>query len=371
VRETQAPLGRSRELARLLELLAAARAGTGALVWLRGEAGIGKTCLAEAAMAAARERGITALAASADELERHQPFALIADCLRVRPDASDGRLAWVARLLGGDPVDSAPTPGERHGGGEIELDVSEALFGVLERVCARAPTMLLLDDLQWADESSLGFVGRLARRVADLPLLVVGTARPLPRRQDLERLMSASRARGARHIELGALDAETSEALVAAVAGGAPGANLRAQVAGCGGNPLFLRCLIEALEAERAIERIAGGEVEVTSASAPPSLAVVVLAWLSSLSADAVDVLRMTSLLGSGFSVADLSLLSGRCAASLWGALREGLHAGVLVDADDHLAFRHDVVREALYGDLPRCTSTSDGHWRRRARRRA
>ncbi|MDR9371472.1 DUF2791 family P-loop domain-containing protein, partial [Conexibacter sp. JD483] len=75
--------GREQELDALAELLDGARAGRGALVWLLGEGGIGKTALAGAVGDVARERGMAVLRAEADELERHRPFGVLVDALGV------------------------------------------------------------------------------------------------------------------------------------------------------------------------------------------------------------------------------------------------------------------------------------------------
>ena len=93
--------------------------------------------------------------------------------------------------------------------------------------------------------------------------------------------------------------------------------------------------------------------IEVPSSAVPASLDVVVLGWLSSLPSPAVDALRLAAVLGSSFTLSDLSLLAGKPAAELWTSLRSALDAGALVDAGDHLEFQHDVLREALYRDMP------------------
>jgi len=122
-------LGRERELAKLAELLQAASSGGGAFAWLEGEAGIGKTRVLDATAQIARERGFTVLSAAAQELEAHRPFAVVADCLRVDL---------------------------------CEFTRAEELLALVEAETARSPVMFVLDDLQWADPSSLAFLGRLA-----------------------------------------------------------------------------------------------------------------------------------------------------------------------------------------------------------------
>lgn len=349
-------IGRERELAVLAELVSRAGAGEGSLVWLQGEGGIGKTALVEVAIANAREHGMAVLSAGADELERHRPFGVLVDCLGVGGSGGDDpRRAALARLLAADTAPAVEPDGALlRGGGELAFGIGEALLVLLEELCSRTPAVLVLEDLQWADVQSLELLGRLARRVAGLPLAVLCTARVVPRRDVVERAVALSLERGARRLLLGPLDAEASEALAARRAGGVPGVNLRARVAACGGNPLFVNVLVEGLEADDAIDRSADGRAEVVSGPVPASLARTVLDRLRALPADAVELLRLASVLGSEFALADLASLTGRPAATLWAPLRESLAAGALVERGERLGFGHDVVREALYDDLPR-----------------
>ncbi|MDW5598927.1 hypothetical protein VSS74_31500, partial [Conexibacter stalactiti] len=150
------------------------------------------------------------------------------------------------------------------------------------------------------------------------------------------------------------LDAAAARALAARGAGGSPGANLRARVDACGGNPLFVTLLVEALAADDAIVLAADGRAEVADGALPASLATTVLGRLRALPAETVELLGLVSVLGSEFALADLASLTGRPAATLWPPLREALAAGLLVERGERLGFGHDVVREALYDDLPR-----------------
>jgi DNA-binding NarL/FixJ family response regulator len=346
-----AVIGRQRDLGVLLELLDRARRGAGSLVWLVGEGGIGKTHLASALTEVARGERIPALSARADEFERHRPFGVIADCLRV-PKRGDEHRERAAALLTGWVAGSEPGDQVREGG-ELELATREALFAVVDDLCADGVAVLVFEDLQWADQSSLHFVASLAGRVADMGVLVLCTSRRLPRREELERVVAVSRERGAAFVQLGALDSEACAAVAAQMLGSPPGERLSVRLVAAGGNPLFVRLLVEAMAADGELDRTADGRIEVESAGLPASLDVVVLGWLSSLPAQAVDALRLATVLGSSFTLADLSLLAGKPAAELWTSLRSALDAGALVDAGDHLEFNHDVVREALYRDMP------------------
>jgi DNA-binding NarL/FixJ family response regulator len=361
-------VGRERERAAVEAALAAARRGAGTLTWLGGEGGIGKSALAAAAGAAARAEGMAVLSAEADELERHRPFGVFVDALGVagahgaatarrgdeperRGGERDLRRAAAQRLLAGD-AHGDPGGQSARGGGELAFGIGEALLVLLEELCGDGPALLVLEDLHWADVQSLELLARLARRVPDLPLAVLCTARVAPRREAVERAVALSLERDARLLALGPLDDGAATALAERLAGGVPGAHLGARVSACGGNPLFIDVLVEGLGAAGAIE-LRDGVAEIAAGTVPESLTVTVLARLRTLPPETVELLGLASVLGSELALADLAALAGRPAARVWGPLREALAAGVLVEQDDRLAFSHDVVREALYDELP------------------
>ena len=98
---------------------------------------------------------------------------------------------------------------------------------------------------------------------------------------------------------------------------------------------------------------MASGRAETRTVSLPPTLRLTVLRRLSRLSEEALDVLRVASILGSTFSVTELALVTGRGVAELLPALRAAGDAGLLTDVGERLTFRHVLVRDALYYDLP------------------
>lgn len=355
--EPPAPRGREREIAALLDLLDQARRGVGAFVLIEGEGGIGKTHLAGALLAAAADRGVQTRAGQANQFERHRPFAAIADSLAISPASADERSRHAAQLLAGLNVparrEQPAWAASLHDSGELELALDEILLDVLEDLCARSPALLVIEDLHWADSASLGFVGRLLRRVEQLGTLVLCTARPSPRPAELERVVHAAREHGATLLTLGPLPASEITAIATSLLGATPGRNLQRKLAACGGNPLFARTLLDALRSDEAIAQSADGTVEVADERAPEALGLTVLGWLASLAPQTVDTLQMASVLGSRFTLADLAIVTRRGAAELWGALRDALSTGALVESEQHLGFRHELVRDALYEDLP------------------
>jgi tetratricopeptide (TPR) repeat protein len=223
----------------------------------------------------------------------------------------------------------------------------------VEALSVERPVVLVVEDLQWADPSALLVLHRLGRRVGQLPLLLVGTARPVPRSAELEASLRGLRAAGATELVLGPLDAMAVAQLVEQLVGAPPGPSLLHQVAGAGGNPLFVTELVDALQRDGSIQVGSGGAAELTTVGMPPSLPLLILHRLSFLTPATLELLRVASVLGSSFAVTDLSLVVGRPTAGLLAALEEAMAAGVLEQRGELLGFRHDLIREALYHDLP------------------
>jgi DNA-binding CsgD family transcriptional regulator len=344
-------VGRSTQLSELATALEEVAGGTGGSVLVEGEAGIGKTSLVEEALGATGRLGLQVYRATAEELERRRPFGAIADCLGIDRSAGDPRRAEIARRLqeapapaDWDPLVAAP-PGE--------FRVVEAIVTLVEELSARGPLVVALDDLQWADPSTILALHRLGRCVPRLPVLLLCACRPLPRPPDLERLITGLIAHGARRLVLEPLGERAVAALVETLVGARPGPQLLRQVAGAAGNPLFVTELVGALAAGGSLEPAGDGRVEVAAAGIPPSLTLTILHRLSFLPQRTLDVLRAASVIGASFTVAELSLVTGTPSFELLAALRESLTAGVLGEEPARLRFRHDLLREALYHDLP------------------
>src|SRR5262249_22182592 len=140
--------------------------------------------------------------------------------------------------------------------------------------------------------------------------------------------------------------------LVADAVGAEPGPALLAEAAGAGGNPLFVTELVGALMQEGTV-RVAGGRAEVAHAALPPTLRLTIMRRLSFLPDQTLQALRAASVLGSSFSLTDLATITGESALELVGALDGAVRAGVVEDDGSRLRFRHDLIREAIYEDVP------------------
>jgi ATP/maltotriose-dependent transcriptional regulator MalT len=169
-------VGREHELAVLRAAAEALGRGEGTAVWIEGEPGIGKSALVAEALAVAGQPEWDVGWAGADQLTGQLPLRVMQDCLQVRPSSPDPRRAHAASLLSG-----------RRMGPLADADASvngiEVLLSLADELCAAAPTVLVVDDLQWADEASLAVWHQLATSISQLRLLLIGTCRPTPRRQ--------------------------------------------------------------------------------------------------------------------------------------------------------------------------------------------
>jgi DNA-binding CsgD family transcriptional regulator/tetratricopeptide (TPR) repeat protein len=320
------------------------------VVLLEGEPGIGKTRLLAEVLADARRRGMQVASGAAEELEHARPFGLVAGMLECTRTSPDPRRAAIADLLtAGDrtnePVSVTSDPGMR-------FRAVDAFADLAEELALSGPLLLGVDDLQWADPASLLTLATVRRRLSYLPVALIGCLRPTPRSAELERLVTSLEAAGGRRLPLAGLAPDAVRELVTEAVAADPGPGLLSEVEGAGGNPLFITELLAALAQEGAITT-SGGWAEVGTVGLPPTLRLTIVRRLSFLPEDTLQVLRAASILGSKFTVTDLSTTTARAAHDLSQLLAPALDAGVLGDGGAHLRFRHDLIREAIYEDVP------------------
>jgi DNA-binding CsgD family transcriptional regulator/tetratricopeptide (TPR) repeat protein len=232
--------------------------------------------------------------------------------------------------------------------------------GLVDELCAAAPMVIVLDDLQWADDASLIVWHQLAASIDQLRLLLIGTCRPTPRRAEVQELRAAVVRRGGAVVTLGPLTETDVTALVAAMLGAPPGDALRQLTAQAAGNPLYVRELVDAMVREEALEiGPAAAEVSAARERLPASLAAVLTDRLSSVSADTAQMLRTAALLGGKFAVTDLAVVLRRPASELAADVQEAVAAGILIGSDPDLAFRHLLIQQALYESMPAALRTA------------
>jgi DNA-binding CsgD family transcriptional regulator/tetratricopeptide (TPR) repeat protein len=343
--------GRASEIAVLGEALDQAVSGRPAIVLIEGEAGIGKTRLLAGVLSDAEGRGMQIAAGRAEELEQTRPFGLVASAFGCGRASADPRRAAIVELLsaGGDqargPITVTSDPG-------LRFHVVDAFADLAEELALAGPLLIAVDDLQWADPSSLLTLAALIRRLTYMPVALVGCLRSASRVTELDRLAAVADAGGARRLPLRGLTADAVRELVAEAVTAEPGPGLMAKMAGAAGNPLFVTELVAALEQEGAITT-ADGWAEVLQTSLPPTLRLTIVRRLSFLPDGTLQVLRTASILGSSFTVTDLATVTGRSALELSAVLAGALASHVIEEDGTHLRFRHDLIRDAIYQDIP------------------
>src|ERR1035441_2849508 len=161
----------------LVRCMTEAAEGRGSAVLIEGEPGIGKSALVRAALAEAVDVGCQVFWGAGDELGQALPLLPLLEGLRVREPSTSPRRNTIVRLLRGELTADR--------GADVSAALAEQLLALVAEQCATVPTVLVVDDLQWADQASVTLWGRLARSVRQMPLLLVGMMRPVPQRDDL------------------------------------------------------------------------------------------------------------------------------------------------------------------------------------------
>jgi DNA-binding CsgD family transcriptional regulator/tetratricopeptide (TPR) repeat protein len=348
--------GRVDELALLDGLLRELAQGSGNAVLIEGEPGIGKTALVRAALSAAAlgfhapqgarlgsPGGRQVFWGAGDELGQELPLLPFLDALQVRAASVNARRTTIAGLLRGEVATDR--------GADVPALLAEQLIALTIDETATRPVVLVIDDLHWADPATVKLWGRLARTAHQVPLLLIGLTRPVPQRDDLLALRRA--VEDAHRVQLGSLSRPAVAELVGTLAGGRPDTGLLRLADGAAGNPLYLTEMLAALARSGGIEVTPAGSAQLAQGTVPDSLPGAIADRLGFVSAPTREVLRAAALLGVEFAITDLTAVLDRTVAALVPALDEARATGVLADSGSGLAFRHPLIREALYAEMP------------------
>lgn len=357
-------VGRSREIAQLALRMAAARAGQGSFVQVSGEPGVGKTRLLEELAELARNDGMRVLWGRCVEGEGSLPYAPFGEALgewvrtthlqdlRERVGEHAPVLARLAPAIRHRLPDLADPPAL---GAEDEGPrMAQAIAEIVAAAAAHEPLLLILDDLQWADDATSAMLARLARLAPELPLMVAAG-----RRSEPETAPGAAEAPPGGRVDLAGIDRDHTRTLLEALADHeVPPDFVDALHRETGGNPFFVREILLHLAEIGEIARQAPGQWtalhEVAQLDWPASVREVVERRLARLSDDARRLLVVACAFPGSFDFPIAAATANLAEPDALDALDEALEAQLVREAEvaDRYEFSHALVRGVLYAGL-------------------
>ena len=343
-------VGRRTELDTVAAAVDAAAAGHGTFLLVAGEAGVGKTRLLDEAVQSARSRGsATGIGRCVELGVSGMPFAPIRAALRdVLASAESAGAATVdpaaeAFLLPG-PESAA---GERIGVGPdtSQTRAFEACLDLLRRVSSVRPVLLIVEDIHWADRSTLDLLGYLAQGLWEAPIVLAASFRSdeIHRRHPLQPFLGeVQRARSTERIDLSRFSEDEVAEQVSAILGETASPEVVDRV--------FRRSDGNAFYAEELVA------AETSGTGLPPAMRDVLLARVATLSEPSRELLRIVAAGGTRVSTAVVARVAGAEPQELDRTLREAVDRHLLQPLDEDgaefLEFRHALVQEAVYAEL-------------------
>lgn len=367
-------IGRESELGVIAEVLAELREARGGVLLVTGEAGIGKSRLLGATRERADAAGARILHARCIAYGAGVPYWPYLDLLRratgLRGDEAphETRARLESELAGGGAGETAPYFARLLGLPVDDTDVAalepeafrrrlhESFAAWLRAACATSPVVVALEDVHWADASSLALTAELSRLAADAPILFVLVGRPESRAQ-LDDLVGS---RPHRAVELGPLAHEAVRALATQILEGIPPDELVVFVAErATGNPFFVQELLRALRDGGALES-EDGRLTIRRGwderQLPPTIEGVLAARIDLLPRETAALLQTASVVGRRLRVPLLQAVADGpdIAVHLDELVRAGFLERELEDGEELVLFHHALVQDAAYSRLLR-----------------
>ena len=370
--ERTAFAGRAQEQATLRRHLDAALGGRGSLVMIGGEPGIGKTRIAEEIATAGVERGMAFHIGHTYEVEGALPYVSLVEILEAAMESADPVI--FRQVLGEDAGEVARiVPGIRRAYDDVPAPVRlpaeqerRYLFNAIREVLARAaaitPMVMLLDDLQWADEPTLLLIQHLAQAVDSLPILILGTyrdtdldvGRPLARVLD-----DLVRGRRAVRLALKRLPENDVAEMLTGMANQAPPKPLvKAIYHETEGNPFFVEEVFRHLAEEGRLFDARGrykAALKITDLDIPEGVRLAIGRRLQHLTETSRRVLTAAAVIGRSFGFRLLANLSEEGEDDVLEAIEEAERARLIVPvpgAEARYRFAHELVRQTLASGL-------------------
>ncbi|HYY01323.1 MAG TPA: AAA family ATPase [Mycobacterium sp.] len=328
--------GRAGELKVIGALVTALVEGRGGVLVIEGPPGIGKSRVLTEVLALADKGGVRTLFGEAFECQQTVPFfSLFMATLRADPPVGD---ADVLRRLGNSA--------------DLGYWVVSELADAIHAAAAQTPLAIVLDDIHWADTSTLLALRSLATARPDVAVLWVLTARTGAGGPAVQETLSVLQRANAAVLRVAAVSPSAVADMVQDAVRANADESLLNLAAKAHGNPFLVGELLGGLGEEGRLN-VSGGRAVATGHGLPRRLGAGMQQRLDHLSSDAGEVVRVAAVLPDRFSGGLLAAMLDRQPASLLSAVDEAVRADLLVEDDEQLRFRHDLLREATRQSLP------------------
>jgi DNA-binding CsgD family transcriptional regulator len=327
--------GRAGELKVIGAMVTALVRGRGGVLIIEGPPGIGKSRLLTEVMALADKAGVRTLFGEAFEYQQTVPFfSLFMATLRADPPIGD---AEALRRLGGSE--------------DLRYWVVHDLADAIHTAAAETPLAIVLEDIHWADNSTLLALRSMATARSELPVLWVLTARIGAGGPAVQETLSVLQRANAAFVRVAAMSPDAVADMVQDAVRANADASLLNLAAKAHGNPFLVRELVGGLSEEGRLN-VSGGRAVASGHALPRRLGAGMRQRLDLLSSGASEVVRVAAVLPDRFSVGLLAAMLERQPASLMSAVEEAVRADLLVEDGEQLRFRHDLLREATRQSL-------------------
>jgi DNA-binding CsgD family transcriptional regulator len=327
--------GRAGELEVIGAQVTALVQGRGGVLVIEGPPGIGKSRLLTEVMAITDKGGARTLFGEAFEYQQRVPFfSLFMATLRANPPVGD---AAALRRLGGSA--------------DLRYWVVHDLADAIHEAAAQTPLAIVLEDIHWADNSTLMALRSLAPTRPDVPVLWVLTVRTGAGGPAVQETLSVLHRADAAVLRVDAMSPDAVADMVSDTVRANADASLLNLAAKAHGNPFLVGELVGGLDEEGRLH-VSGGRAAATGQGLPRRLGAGMQQRLDHLSIGAGEVVRVAAVLPDRFSAGLLAAMLDRQPASLMSAVEEAVRADLLVEDDEQLRFRHDLLREATRQSL-------------------
>ncbi|MBP1822157.1 DNA-binding CsgD family transcriptional regulator [Mycobacterium sp. OAE908] len=328
--------GRAPEIDVIKSLISSLHQGCGGVLVVEGSPGIGKTRLMAEAKVIAEAAGMRVLVGQAFEYQQTVPFfALFTATVYADPPVGDPD---ALRRLGNSP--------------DLHYWVVHDLRTAIRAAAGNTPMVILLEDIHWADTGTLMALRALTAIPHESPLLWILSSRTGAGGPAVADTLGELERRGARFVRLSPIGREGVIDIVEDAVRARADVSLLRLAGKAHGNPFLITELLGGLLEETRLH-VARGCAVAHGDNLPRRLSTNMSQRLDALSDETKEVIQIAAVLPERFTAALLAQMLDRRPAALMSAIEEAVRADLLVEDEDQLRFRHDLLRDATRQSLP------------------